>query len=331
MTLYLHGVGHFHPPSVIDNAFLRELDIGCDEAWVLERVGIHRRRSVLPLDYIRETHNRDPRAAPEAALVGNAEMGRAAAEMALQRAGLRASDIGLVIAGSCAPDTTCPAEACAVAAALGIDAPALDVSSGCTSPHAALHLLSLMQPARLPAYVLLVTPEAMTRVVDYGDRATAALWGDAAVAAVVSTREASRIRIRHSSFASRPAGHEGVRVPRTGHFGQRGRVVQRFAITHTLAVLEALQGSTRAPGRAFHFVGHQANAHMLANVCTRAAIPDERHHSNVAEYGNTGGAGSLSVVSARWRDWAAGDDVAVVGVGAGLSWSGYLLRFGGEA
>ena len=75
MTLHLLGLGHFHPENEITNRFLEELDIGTDDEWILERVGIRSRRSVLPLDYIRETRNREPRAALEAALHSNAELG----------------------------------------------------------------------------------------------------------------------------------------------------------------------------------------------------------------------------------------------------------------
>ncbi len=61
MTVYLHGLGHFHPENEITNAFLEDLDIGTSEAWIVERVGIRCRRTTLPLDYIHATRNRDPR------------------------------------------------------------------------------------------------------------------------------------------------------------------------------------------------------------------------------------------------------------------------------
>ncbi len=48
-ALYLHGMGHFHPENVITNRFLEEMDIGTNETWIMERVGIHTRRTVLPL------------------------------------------------------------------------------------------------------------------------------------------------------------------------------------------------------------------------------------------------------------------------------------------
>ena len=67
MNLHLHGLGHFHPENEITNAFLQSLEIGTSDEWIMERVGIRSRRTALPLDYILETRNRDPRAAMEAA------------------------------------------------------------------------------------------------------------------------------------------------------------------------------------------------------------------------------------------------------------------------
>ena len=93
MTLFLHGLGHFHPENEITNRFLEELDIGTNDEWILERVGIRSRRTALPLDYIRSTRNRDVRAAAEATLYTTAEIGRRAAELAIERAGIdRARD-----------------------------------------------------------------------------------------------------------------------------------------------------------------------------------------------------------------------------------------------
>ncbi len=75
-------------------------------------------------------------------------------------------------------------------------------------------------------------------------------------------------------------------------------------------------------------MGHQANLRMLETVCQQCDVPEERHHHNVVTFGNTGAAGAPSVLSMEWDRWRAGDDVAVVGVGSGLTWSSFLLRFG---
>jgi 3-oxoacyl-[acyl-carrier-protein] synthase-3 len=70
---------------------------------------------------------------------------------------------------------------------------------------------------------------------------------------------------------------------------------------------------------------------MLETVCERCGIDDDHHHSNVVEFGNTGAAAAPSVVSMNWDRWQDGDNIAVIGVGSGLTWSSYILRFGGQA
>ena len=330
MTLYLHSLGHFHSENEISNKFLEDLDIGTTDQWILERVGIRSRRTMLPLDYIRETKNIDPRAALEAADYSNAEVGKRAALQALERAGITTADIGMVLSGCSASDTVSPSEACNIAATLGIEAPAFDIQSACTSFFAQLRVLSMMRPEALPRFVLLVSPEGLTRTVDYRDRSSAVLWGDAAVAAVVSTTEPGRAQIVGTSLVSSPAGADKVVVPRLGHFRQDGRTVQMFAIKKTCMVLRELREEYEDGDRRFNFVGHQANLRMLESVCGRCEIPDERHHANVEWYGNTGAASAASVISMNWDKWTLRDDIAVVGVGSGLTWAGYLLRFLGD-
>lgn len=325
--LALHGLGHFHPENEITNGFLAELDIGTSEQWIMERVGIRSRRTVLALDYIRETRNRDIRCVREASLYSNAEMGRRAAEMAIRRAGISKTDIRMVIAGSSAADTTSPAEACNVARALELEVPAFDINSACSSFAAQLYLLSCMQPDKLPPFVLVVVPEALTRTVDYTDRSAAVLWGDGAAAAVLSTRHRGRASILGNTLDSSPAGNNKVTVPRAGHFRQDGRAVQMFAIKKTRECLHALKAAYQTSGRTLHFVGHQANLRMLEAVCRQCDIPPEQHHTNVEWFGNTAAASTPAVISMVWDRWTPTDDIAVVGVGAGLTWSSFLLRF----
>lgn len=326
--LFVHALGHFHPENVIDNRFLEALDIGTGDEWILERVGIRERRTVLPLDYIRETRNADPRGALLAAKYSNVETSRRAALMALERAGLSPKDVGMVVAGGCSPEMSIPAEACRVAAALGIEAPALDVGSACSSFGAHLHLLSRMRD--LPRFVLVVSAENNTRTVDYRDRSTAVLWGDGTSAAVVSQAAPARLRVVETTLASSPAGWASVTIPRFGHFAQEGSAVQRFAIKTTLACLEAMLPAARAhvakTGGALRFVGHQANLLVLENVARRAGLAPAEHWMNVADFGNTGAAGAPSVLSQRWDELRAGDAVVAAVVGSGLTWASLRME-----
>lgn len=328
MALYLHGVGHAHPENVIDNAFLESLDIGTSDEWIMERVGIRSRRTVLSLDYIRATKNADPRAAAEGSTTNHRQLGAAAARMALERAGVVASDIGMIIAGSTAPDYVTPAEACTIGAELGIEAPALDVMSACTSFFTPINLLSRMREDAVPRFVLIVVPETITTTVDYSDRSASVIWGDGAAAAVISTREAGRAEIMDSTLDSSPAGWNKVVVPRQGFFHQEGQSVQKFAIKAMSGMLERMQRERVFPGRIMSFIGHQANLRMLQSVCSMRGIAPHRHLHNLETFGNTGAAGAPSVLSMRWDALSSEDDIAMCGVGAGLTWSSCFLRFG---
>ncbi len=329
--MYLHALGHFHPANIIDNGFLTGLGIDTSNEWILERVGIHTRHTVLPLDYIRSTKNHDPRAALEAAELSNAQTGAKAATMALERAGLKPSDIGLVIAGSCTPDECIPAEANRVAELLGIDAPALDIASACSSFCSQLYFLEGMRPERLPDYVLVVNPDNSTRVVNYADRSSCVLWGDASTAAIVSPRVPGRFRVTQTYLKGDPSGADKVKVPMAGHFTQQGAEVQKFAVRRATETFEVLRdaylkaGAGRSPSQ-LTLIGHQANLRMLEAVAKRCEVGAERHAYNVDRRGNCGAAGAPSVFSERWDDAALGEAIAMCVVGSGLTWAGALFE-----
>jgi len=329
--MHLHAVGHFHPENVITNDFLQSLGLETTDEWIVDRVGIHKRHTVLPLDYIRETRNRDVRAALEAAQYSNAATGAKAAQMALARAGLKPSDIGMVIAGGCSPDECIPAEACRIADALGIEAPGVDINSACSSFCTQLYFLDGMRPERLPDYILVVNPENSTRVVDYTDRASCVLWGDGTSAAIVSPRIPGPWRITETLVRGDPSGWEKVRVPRAGHFTQQGKTVQAFAIKRATELLLELRSrymkanAGRTAGD-ITFIGHQANLRMLQAVQERAEVPGNRHFFNVDQRGNCGASGAPTVFSEHWDDASIGNAIAMTVVGAGLTWSGALLE-----
>jgi len=323
--LYLHGLGHFHPENVIDNSFLESLGIETDEQWIMDRVGIRTRRTILPLDYIRETKNIKPEMAKDAAVYTNAQTAAKATQMALIRAGLELKDIGLVIAGGCSPDHSIPAEACVIAAELGLNVPAYDISSACSSFAVQLHTLRSMRPESLPDYILVINAENNTKIVDYSDRRTAVLWGDCTSAAIVSTRKPSRIALTYSTIASDPSGWDKVVIPTGGKFSQNGHAVQTFAIRKTLSTLSVLRGKLSRDPTKMYFIGHQANRTMLNSVCERAEIPADRHLFSVDEFGNCGAAGAPSTFSMNWGAFKKGDEISLVVVGSGLTWGGLLF------
>ncbi len=323
--LYLHGLGHFHPETVLDNHFLSSLDIGVDVKWIEDRVGIVERHTTLPLEYLRQTKNQNPRAAAEAAHTTPAQMSVHAAQMALERAGLEASQMGMIVAGGCSPEMQIPANSNRVANALGIGATCFDLQSACSSFASQIHFLNQMRPEALPDYVLVVNSETCTRSINYSDRSQAVLFGDAATAAIVSARVPAPAVISETSFSSDPAGQHQITVPTGGHFAQEGNAVQAFAIRKTTCVVKKLQDSVpEGESRRQAFIGHQANLRMLENVCKRTGIALDDHYSNVAWFGNCGAAGAPSVLSQNW-DELRHSVIHMAVVGSGLAWGGMRI------
>ena len=234
--MYLHSIGTFHPETIIDNTFLENLEIDTSNDWILERVGIKERRTVLPLGYIMETKNSDPRAANEASLYSNAQTGSFATKDALAKADLSLDQIGMVIAGGCSPQHLIPAEACSIACELGLEVPAFDLSSACSSFAVQLTQLLHMRPETLPDYILVINAENNTRTVDYSDRSTAVLWGDCTTAAIVSPRIPGPLTLKYGKVISSPKGCEHVKIPAGGHFKQNGPTVQTFAVRKAIKI-----------------------------------------------------------------------------------------------
>ena len=323
--LYLHAIGHFHPETVLDNQFLASLDIGVDAKWIEDRVGILERRTTLPLEYLRQTRNREPRAAAEAAHTTATQMSEGATRMALERAGLKASQLGMIVSGGCTPEMQIPADASRIANALGIAATCFDLQSACSSFASQIHFLNQMRPEALPDFVLVVNSEAFTHSIDYNDRSQAVLFGDAASAAIISSRVPAPSVITDTSFGSDPAGQHNVIIPTGGHFAQDGHAVQVFAIKTTTEVVRGLQASMPpAETRRQVFIGHQANLRMLENVCKRTGIALSDHYANVAHFGNVGAAGAPTVLSQYW-DELRGTVIHVAVVGSGLAWGGMRI------
>ena len=323
--LYLHAVGHFHPETVLDNQFLTSLDIGVDAKWIEDRVGIIERRTTLPLEYLRQTRNREPRAAAEAAHTTATEMSVGATRMALERAGLEVSQLGMIISGGCSPEMQIPADASRIACALGIGATCFDLQSACSSFASQIHFLNQMRPEALPDFVLVVSSEAFTHTIDYNDRRQAVLFGDGASAAIVSSRVPSPNVITDTSFGSDPAGQQHVTIPTGGHFAQEGHAVQVFAIKTTTDVVKSLQANVpESESRRQAFIGHQANLRMLENVCKRTGIALSDHYSNIGYFGNQGAAGAPIVLSQNW-DELRNTVILLAVVGSGLAWGGMRI------
>lgn len=326
MSLNILGMGYSHPDIVIDNKFLEDLDVGTNSEWIMEKIGIRTRITSLPLEYIKETRNQDPKRALEVAVMTPTQMGLKAAKMALDQAGLKAGSIGLLITNCCTPNQTAPTESQRIAFELGIRGKAYDVFSAC--PAFALHMdyLNNFSEEELPEYILCISTAATTQHVNYNDRTDGAIWGDGAAAWIVSARHQGKLRTLDTLFMADPLRCGAVVIDTFGFFRQDGRAVRDFSVRQTVRLVKRMEENFGLDWTRDVFIGHQANRTMLQQITNNREIPDSNHWHNVTELGNQAGAGAPAVIAMNWDNIKSGQKIAVAVVGAGLSWGSVLFE-----
>ena len=324
---YLTGLGIRLPERVVTNHDLAATLDTSDE-WVRQRTGIAERRIADPC---------------EAA----SDLGIPAAKAALADSGLDPRSIGLVITASISPDQMMPATAARIAYEAGcVNAGAFDLSAGCSGFVFALAMASGAVAAGLHDHVLVVGAEAISRILDWEDRSTAVLFGDAAGAVVVSFSAHGGGRILGFELGGdgsgaglltvpaggsrMPASHETVDA-RLHYMRMNGKEVYRFA---TRIVAQCAGALLARCGRTVEdvdlFIPHQANIRIIEAAAKKLGVPKDKVYTNLKRYGNTSCASiPLCLTEARaegrLRD---GDLVLLMGFGAGLSWGACLLEWG---
>lgn len=334
MRSYLTGVGHWFPDTVLDNQFYEELDIGSSAQWIEERVGIRERRSVLTRDTIKALRQGTitrSQLLEQGQIMSMASMCHKPWQLAQSRAALQERDVAidLVIAGTSVPDWDIPANACSIAGELGINAAAFDVNSACSSFVVDLHVARGLLAAKIARTAAIFNAERYTTRVNFSDRSSCVLFGDAATATLIEATSPAHhgFEILDTIIHSDPSGYQHVRLPEGGVFSQNGAVVQKFAVSKTVAVtIEILQRNQLSIDSVSYFIGHQANFRMLTAVCAKLGIDLNRHLWNVDTCGNQGGAGAPAVLSTHWDRFQRDDLVVISVVGSGLTWGAALLR-----
>ncbi|HUY61374.1 MAG TPA: beta-ketoacyl-ACP synthase 3 [Candidatus Dormibacteraeota bacterium] len=331
------AVGAAVPVPVVTNDQLsRFLDTSDD--WVRSRTGIRERR-VAP---------------PEQSLL---DLAARAARAALAAADLPATAIDTIICTSSSIDTTFPALACRLQAALGCPlGPAFDLQAACTGTVYAAGVARALIQTGAARRVLVVGAEIFSRVVDWHDRGTAVIFGDGAGAMILGTdadpgSDIVAVRLGadgrgadalwaadYAVVAIEPDAPAPAMAEPPRALGRvvrmNGREVFRFStqVLERLVLDLAADGGLRPADLAL-VVPHQANSRILATAATRLGLPPERMAQNLDHFGNTSSASvPLALVEAvQHGRCQPGDMICLAAFGAGLTWGGLLLRWGPSA
>ncbi len=315
------GVGGCLPPGVVTNDDLATF-VDTNDAWIVERTGIHSRR----------------RAAEDQA---TSDLAVEAARQALAKAGRATADVDMILVATTTPDLTFPATAAIVQRKLGAPVGiAFDVQAVCSGFVYALAVADNFVARGLARCALVIGAETMTRLMDWTDRGTCVLFGDGAGAVVLEPRvgEGTTADRGILGFALRADGAKqdllyvdgGPSTTGTvGKLRMQGNQVFRHAVVNiSEAVLAAAETAGVSMSQVDWFIPHQANQRILEGVAKRLGIDGKRVISTVAEHANTSAASIPLALATGIEDGRIrpGQLLLLEAMGGGLTWGAVVLR-----
>jgi 3-oxoacyl-[acyl-carrier-protein] synthase-3 len=309
-TARVVGLGAKLPDRVVPNGPIAER-IGVDSEWITRRTGIRERR------YAAEGER-------------TADLAVAAAKRALSDAGLKSSDVDLILLATMTPDELTPNVAPVVANALGISAAAYDIGAACTGFLAALSAGAALVETGRSEVALVIGSETLSRVTNPDDKRTAALFGDGAGAVVLSAAGEGAIgpivlETDGGMADTIWADHEERFVHMDGHdtFNKAVKVL-------TESTQEACERAGVTLDDIDLFIYHQANGRILKSVGEKLGLEAERVADYIGETGNTSAASIPLVLSLLREDGRLrpGQRLLVSAVGAGFTWGAGVVEWG---
>jgi 3-oxoacyl-[acyl-carrier-protein] synthase-3 len=323
---HLLGTGAYCPKRILTNQDLEKL-VDTTDAWISERTGIKERRIAAEGEF-------------------TSDMAVVAARHALAMASTRTEDLDMIIVATVSADMPLPSCAVIVQAKLGAArAFGFDLGAACAGSLYGLSIADQFIKTGKAQRVLVIGAELLSRLVDWTDRNTCVLFGDAAGAMVVGpARDPGRGLLSthlHSDgnaagILSIPGG--GSQHPQSAEvlaknmhkIAMNGREIYKFAVrVLPQAILEALAANGLTVADIDHIVSHQANARIVESVLERLGIPLEKCWLNLERYGNTSSASlpiSLDEANRAGR-LQPGDLIAMMAIGAGMTWGSALMRW----
>jgi 3-oxoacyl-[acyl-carrier-protein] synthase III len=319
------SLGRYVPERVMTNADLATLVDTSDE-WIRTRTGIAERHVV-------------EKGTP------TSELAAAAAREALEKRGVSADEVELIIVATVTPDMVFPATACILQDKLGAThAWGFDISAACSGFLYALTMGAQFVETGAHKKVLVVGADVMTSILDYTDRTTCVLFGDGAGAVLLEPEEDGRgiLDFYHEVDGSgqnhlhMPAGgsampptHETVEQ-RLHYVRQDGGQVFKYAVRKFVeASRKVLDRNGITPDQVDCFVAHQANVRIIDAARERLGFPEEKVVKNIHRYGNTTAATiplalGTALDEKRLKD---GGLVLLASVGAGFTVGAVLTRW----
>lgn len=313
----ISGIASYVPEDILDNEMLSKMVDTSDE-WIMTRVGIKQRRILKKED------------------TGSSFLGIQAVNRLLESTGTKPEEVDLLICATSNPDYRFPSTGSIIAHNCGLtSAYAYDIQAACAGFLVALQDAAGYVRSGMRKKVVVVAAEKMSSMVDYSDRKTCPLFGDAAGAMLVEPTtenvgiidgvfhvdgEGLEHLLMKAGGSAHPATHATVDANEHYIF-QDGRSVYKHAVTNMLeSSLDVAKRNGLTMESVDWFIPHQANMRIIEAVADRAGIAEEKVLVNIEHYGNTSAASIPLCIDEFKGRIKKGDRMILTAFGAGFTW-----------
>ena len=318
MSFQILGTGSFAPEKIVTNDDLSTMVETSDE-WITKRVGVKERHVCTT-----ET---------------NTDMGVAAAQAALENAGVRPEELDLIIGATISADTISPGLAGMVQNRIGATCPCFDMNVACPGFLFALDVADGFFARKRAKKVLVVSSERMSGMIDWTDRGTCVIFGDGAGAAVLGEGDNYL-----SSTMSTIGGEDVISIPTkwdNSPFYEKelgknvvhmqGQETYKFAVTSMVRDVRLVMEQAGITGdQVKAVIPHQANYRIINEARRRLPeIAPEKFLMNIDRFGNTSSASEPILLDEANRQGLLqrGDYVVLTAFGGGLSTAACVIRW----
>jgi len=318
------GINAYLPNYILTNDELSTM-VDTNNDWIITRTGIKERR------ILKENGK------------GTSDMGAEAVKGLLEKTGTSPEDIDLLICATVTPDMQFPATANIICDKAGLkNAFSYDLNAACSSYIYALVTASKFIETGSYKKVIVVGADKMSSIVDYTDRTTCVIFGDAGTATLLEPTT-ENIGIRDSILRSdgsgriflhqkaggsvKPASHETVDA-REHFIFQEGQQVFKFAVTKMADVsVEIMKKNELKSDDVTWLVPHQANLRIIEATARRMKIRKDQVMINIQRYGNTTSA-TIPLCIWEWENKLnKGDNLILSAFGGGFTWGSIYLKW----
>lgn len=318
METGISGVGFTVPKKILTNQDLEKMVDTSDE-WIVTRTGIRERHIMQEGETI-------------TGLVIDA------AQTACKMANVDSKELDFVISSTLTPDRISPAQSFEIAKALECgQAFCFDLNAACSGLMYGLAAADSFLKTRPIKNGIVTAGEHITRLVDYTDRNSCVLFGDAA-SAITITNDHPEHLILATELGSDPTLADEVTIggvsdllndrKKDFYFTQNGKVVFRFVVNIIKHLYDSVPRQAGIkPEQIRYIIPHQANNRIIEAAAKEIQSDKTEFISIIDRYGNTSSASIGVALAESWNRFQKGDYILMMGFGGGLSWGAALVEW----